>query len=69
MPAGQSSIHLDPDTINAILAQFVNRPGGAQVVFHDGRFSIRAGGLTLAVDRIQIGPQGIDIDIAALRLQ
>ena len=32
MPAGQSSIHLDPDTINAILAQFVNRTDGAQVM-------------------------------------
>lgn len=62
-----SSIHLDPDVLNAVLQQFVNRPEGPRVTFQDGRFIVNMGAFTASVDDIHIGPQGIDLHLSVVR--
>lgn len=69
MPSGQSSLHLDPDVLNAALQQFVNRPGGVVVSFQDGRFVIKMGGMTLAVDHLSIGANGVDVNLGVVKLK
>lgn len=69
MSNGGSSIHLDPDVLNALLAQYVNRPGGPHVTFQDGRFVARVGGVTVWVDRVSIGADGLDVNLGARRRQ
>ena len=56
-----SVIQIDPDTINALLKAFANRPGGPQLTFENGRIVMRFQGVVLAVNTVQLTDKGLEI--------
>jgi hypothetical protein len=64
--AGRSSLALDAETVNTLLEAYVNRPGGPAVCMQDGRIVVRVGPLAMAVDRVELGASGIDVQLSVL---
>ena len=65
-----SSLHIDPETINAMLKAFADQPGGPSFTFQDGRLVVRAlsgTAISFIVDHVTVSPQGIDVGIRIAR--
>lgn len=62
-----SIIHIDGDTINAVLKTVMDKPGGPQLAFEDGKIVVRMKGMTFAVNTVQMTPQGFEVKMGVVR--
>ena len=67
MSVAQSNVHVDAETINALFNEFVNKKGGPRVSLDNGRIMVRVGGIAMALDGIQLGPEGFDLNFRVVR--
>lgn len=58
---GKSTIHLDGQSLNLILHQFVNRPDGPTMSFEGGRFNIDQGELKLGLQGLALQNTQVDV--------
>lgn len=58
---GYSHVHLSADAVNALLREWVDREGKLEVRFDQGRVIVRAGELTLVVERIELTESGVNV--------
>lgn len=68
---GKSHIHLDGQSLNLILREFVNQPGGPTLSFDAGRFHIDQGDLKLGLQNLQLNNTQLDVNhskLGALRI-
>jgi hypothetical protein len=59
---GKSSIHLDEQSLNLILQQFANQPGGPSMSYQGGRLFVDQGDLKLGLQGLSL--QGTQLDVS-----
>lgn len=64
MPA-ESRLHLDADSLNALLADYVTVPGKLEARFEAGVLHLEIGALALSIERLELTPDGLDIHLQA----
>lgn len=62
MPA-ESELHIDPDSLNALLAEFAVAQGKQWARFEGGALQLQFGALRLSVERLVCTADGVDIHL------
>lgn len=61
LSAPDSHLHLDPDALNALLAEFVDRPGKLSARFEKGTLVLATPDLVLRITALEVRADGVEI--------